>query len=90
MCHMRYEFETRVGVSTTGPPTQRIVFVLNTSRSKIRPVSLIWQVFFTDKPKSRTKTETSRIADLSFLTALRQTKKLQSRRKKHGSNQTSL
>lgn len=90
MSKIRYEIETREGVSTTGPPSQRIVFVLNTSKDKIRPVSLIWQVFFIDKPKSRMKTETSRIADLSFLTALRHPKKLQFRRKKHGSSQTSL
>lgn len=87
---MNYEVERRLGDSTTKHPNRKVTFVLNTCKARICQVSLIWQVFFYDKPKSREKTETSRIADISFLTALKHTYKLHNRRKKHGSSPSSL
>ncbi len=72
------------------PPHLKVVFVLNTSKIRIHKVSLFWQVFFYEIVKSRKKIETSRKADLSFLTALKQPYKLQNRKRKHGHNPTSL
>jgi hypothetical protein len=86
---MDYE-ERKSGFSTTEQPDRKVRFVLNTCKTRICQISLIWQVFFYDQPKSRKKTETSRAADLSFLTALKQPKKLHQRRKKHGPTTSSL
>ncbi len=90
MSKIRYQGETRVRVSTTGPLTPRIVFVINTCTIRVTPVSLIWQVFFYDQPKKPYENRNKPMRELSFLTALRQPKTLQIRRKKHGNSQASL
>lgn len=88
---MDYEKGKKLGDSTTEHPNRcKSRFVFNTCETKICQLSLIWQVFFYDQPKSRKKTEKSRTANLSFLTALKHTQKLHKRRKKHGSSPSSL